>query len=674
MKKERWYEDQPILKADLDREQASKEEAISERLLDGVNSGVLLESQLLGEASALLIQQGPNAGLFATVNTGVAYSATGERIAVSAVSAFNAAAPTTTTDNGIGSTALTPQSTGTQNIPLTNNATNSIWIGYLETTDPTVFTLQDGTNERLFVSRDDGFEIQVTTNSTNPDASRYVLLGEVVTAAGAVTSINTSNNNEALSVGPTPIPGAPYQIALSLFPNLPAEADRPSSVPTIAGFTYTTGTPAAGQFTVNFKTGVLTFNAADTGTNVTIDYLAQHTRRSLCVSRSGRPGAYITVNTKPSSYEVGAGTTLTDHVNARGTGPVTISNPHGLAASDIGLAGVLDLGGTLATSGIVISSGDAGSISSSLSPAAVSAFSIPANLVTIAPLVAGETLNINGTLVTSTDIPSLVTFNFIDSLTLLPLPAGIYVFYVDLATKTLMRALGAAPSNSFAVASIQWDGSKLLLPITDLRTFGTTGKQNLRLETILALATGAATDNRMTTIYSAKLTGSVVVTPPTYAYTALGGTTLNVTVDGTPASAVFPALPANTTIDAAVAAINSQMPSITAIKTATNQIKLLAPVSLLITAGTAASILGFPVTPASGSSDSGNIKEIRVSGSTSSTGVGGEVIDAEIILTYDLTPEQKLTSVVATMGNKVLTTLLTYNADDTLKTVQETTT
>lgn len=671
MKKEKWSEDQPILKADLDREQSAKESAILERSLDSVSPGTLLESQLLGEASPLLIQQGPNAGLFITVNTGIAYSPAGERIVVSSLGAFNAALLLTSTDNGIGGTTLTPQSTGSQNIPVVNNATNSIWLGYQETTDTTVFTLNNVTNERLFVKREDGFEIQVTATSVNPDSSRFVLIGEAVTSGGLVTSINTTNTKEALTVGPIAIPGSPYQIALSLFPNLPSELDRPASIPSIAGFIYTAGSPAVGEFGVDFTTGIVTFNAADTTTSVTINYLAQHTRRPLCISRSGRAGGHITLNVKPASYESGATTTFTEHINARGSGEITPANPHGLAANDIGLAGVLDLGGKLASSGVVTADGDVGSISSALSPSAVSAFSIPDNKVTISPLVAGETLNISGTLITATDIPTLETFNFLDSITLLPLVAGVYTFYVDPISKTIKRVLGTAPSLSFRLASISWDGSKLLLPITDLRTFGTTAKQNIRLETLLALTTGAATDNRLSTIYSAKLEGSVIVTPPTYAYTGLGGQVLNLDIDGFPAVVTFPAVPANPTISNVVAEINSQAPAVKAVKTSANQINLLAPVSIEITGGTAAPTLGFPVSPTAGSSDSGNIKEIRIEGSTSSTGVGEEVVDAELAFTYDLTPEQKLTQVVAKMGNKILTTIITYNADDSLKTVQE---
>lgn len=59
------------------------------------------------------------------------------------------------------------------------------------------------------------------------------------------------------------IPG-PYTVTLTT---------RPSTVPTIAGFTYTNDAPAAGEFSVDFATGILTFNFADAGTAITVVYV-----------------------------------------------------------------------------------------------------------------------------------------------------------------------------------------------------------------------------------------------------------------------------------------------------------------------------------------------------------------------------------------------------------------
>lgn len=800
MKKEAWYEDQPVLKSDLDRAQNSKEEAIRERLLDLNYVGVIKDSQLQGEASEFVIQQGPAAGLFITVNTGVAVSPAGERILLPAISLYNPLASTATIDNGIGGTTLVPQSSGSQNIPLTNNAVNSVWIGYLQTTDTTVFTLSEVTNERLFVKKDDGYQITVTTTSTNPDASKYVLLGEVTTLAGSVVLINLDNTKEAAVTGPTIIPGTPYQVALTVLPNILTELDRPVSIPTVTGFTYTAGTPAAAQFTVNFSTGVVTFNAANTGASVTINYLVTHTRRQYALAKSNSVGGAVSLNDRPASYEAGSVVTLSEHINARGVGVISPTNPHGTTAADIGLSGIQDLGGRLASSGITIeATGDASSPASSLSPSATTAFIPGDNKVVIAPLVAGESVNIAGTIVTTADIPTQVTYDFLDPV--LPLPPSTFYFYIDKSTKTLARTTGSIPSDGFPVASIYWDGSKLILPIADLRFFGTSARSNIRLETLLGLATGSATDNRTHNLYNARLIGTAVVTSPSYAFVGLGGTTLTVVIDGTPGSVTFPASPVDTTISSAIAAITSQIPGVVAVKTMDNRIKLLAAYSITITGGSAAPILGFVAaqtdnetvsflvsasnnkinfkinggiteytatltngTYTMGNNDSEpgtlcelvkqrlqiadtlggiytvtfniatnkltisrssgtfqllwlsgtngtagtntsaysllgftaadtavaasitsnsttaspvfspsnqNIKEVRISGSTSSIGVGGESLDAEIDFIYD-SPNQNVVRVESHMGNKLLTTTLAYNADGSLRSAQET--
>lgn len=592
MKREKWFEDQPVLKDDLERAQGTKEAAITERFLDLLSPGVVRGTQKLGESIALLISQGPTAGLYITVNTGIAYSPAGERIIIDTLSTYNSSAPTTTTDNGIGGTTLTPQTTGSQNIPVTNNTVNYVWLGYLQTTDPSVFTLSETTNERLFVKQDDSYEVIVTTTTINPDSSRFVLLGEVTTSGGLVTDINIANDKEELNYT-APIPLAPYQISLPIFPNLPAGRDQLVDIPSVTGFTYVTSAPTTGQFNANLKTGVLTFAAIDTSLSAAATYEAVHTRRWYCVTLSEKVGGYVSFNTLTPTYEPAQEVTFDEHLNARGSGIVTPTNPHGVAPTDIGLSGVTDIGTRLASPGITTATGDVSTISSALSPSAVSAFAIPDNKVVIAPLVAGESLNISGNILVSTDIASETTFNFIDPSTLLPLAAGTYIFYVDVTTKSVQRTSGSAPDGSFSVASIYWDGAKLHLPITDLRTFGTSAKQNIRLETLLALTAGAATDNRLSTVYNSRIEGTVPVTAPTYAYVGLGSTTLNLSVDGSPVSVVFPALPVDVTLDTAVNYIGAAIPSVKVVKTPLNTIKILAAISVVATGGSAAPILGF---------------------------------------------------------------------------------
>lgn len=783
MKKEKWHEDQPVLKDDLERASDTKEAAIRERLIDSFNPGVLQKSQFLGEDSPFEIEQGPTAGLFVTVNTGVGFSPAGERIVIPAVAVYSASNLTQTADNGIGGTTLVPQSTGSQDIPVTNNTTNYIWVGYLETTDSAVFTLSEVTNQRLFTKRDDGFEIAVTTTNINPNSSRFILLGEVVTLSGAVTEISTSNEKESATSGVVVIPGTPYQITLTGGSNLHSDQNAIAAIPTIAGFSYVGSAPAVNQFTVNFKTGVVTFNSTNSGASVTINYEIVHVRRQYGFLRGERAGVELAIGGETAVYEKGTEVTSAEHINAIGSGSITEKNPHGLSPADIGLSGITDLGGVLASNGLTTPLGDVSSISSALSPGAVSAFVLQDNIVAIAPLVSGEFVNIGGTTVNSSDIPTQTLFNFVD-VTLSPIPVGTYYIYVDKTTKTVQRALSAAPADSFPIASIYWDGAKLLLPITDLRKFGTSGRPNIRLETLLGLATGSATDNREHTLYYSSITGAFAVTSPTHAFTGLGSTTLTMDVGGSPETVTFPALPVNPTLTQTVAEINSQVSSVLAVKTSDNRVKLLSSDTLEITGGAAAPIIGFAVgqtdnespsfvvsasnnaidfkanagpelnailtsgTYAMGTSSSQpdtlceevkasleaqdvggvytvtfnpytlkvtiarstgtlqilwatgtntataadallgfttadtavaasvtsdsttaapayieaneNIKEIRIEGSTSGVGVGGESMAAEIAYAYDNTPETNLISTTARMGNTSLTTTIGY--------------
>lgn len=164
MKKEIWHEDQPVLKGDLDRAQESISEAISERLNDTLSSGIVRDSQLFAETIPFEITV--NSIPFSVdVASGIAYDLVGERVSVSDTSEiYNAAAPTTTTDNGIGGTTLTPQSTGCLSIPLTAGLVNYVFISYLLKTDVSEFSLSESTNERLFTKGDDGYKIEVVTD------------------------------------------------------------------------------------------------------------------------------------------------------------------------------------------------------------------------------------------------------------------------------------------------------------------------------------------------------------------------------------------------------------------------------------------------------------------------------------------------------------------------------
>jgi hypothetical protein len=697
MQKEQFFEDQPILQSDLQLAESSKENAIRERQLDLLDPGVVVGSQLLGEPISLAVTQGPSAGLFITVNTGVAVSPEAERIIIPSVVAYNASLPTTQTDNGIGGMVLTPQSSGSQNIPVANNTINWIWVGYLETTDTSVFTLSEANNSRLFVKHDDGYIIQVTQISTNPDPTTYVLVAQVTTAGGLVTLINTTNFLQPMVYGPVLIPGS-YLLSLPVLPNLSPEFNFPSSVPIIGEdntdtllvpsvapyavtlsripldttwnipivtgvinptYSYVVGTPvgtqfslnystgvvtfssaasadtvtityaeaidpftytltaptATGQFTVDFSTGIVQFYSADANiiigtTKVSMTYQVLNVCRQNSVTVGSTVAAYLYLNQKTTTYALGQEVTMTAHVNAYGSGVVTPNNPHGVGAADIGLAGVSELAEIAIDNGIVTPTGNASSLTSSLSPSATyQALPPGANVVTISPLAAGELVNVGGTIVSSTNIPSLLTFNFLNPNTLAPLPASTYYFYIDPTLLTVQQST-SLPPGAFAIASIYWNGATVVLPIVDLREFGVVGKNNMRLEVLLGLATGCATDNRVTDLYSAKLVGSTIVSFPSYLYMGLGGTTLVAVVNGISYSLTFPASPADVPLSEVVALIENSLlwspsvPPITAMATAGGQIKLLAAVSLALS-GSAATVLGFSGSPTAGTSTSG---------------------------------------------------------------------
>lgn len=87
----------------------------------------------------------------------------------------------------------------------------------------------------------------------------------------------------------------PYEVTLL---NLPV------NIPSISGFTYTTDTPAAGEFTVDFDTGVLTFNSADAGAGITVIYTADTPTPPILFSRTEAGfGIRIQLN-NPGDFEL----------------------------------------------------------------------------------------------------------------------------------------------------------------------------------------------------------------------------------------------------------------------------------------------------------------------------------------------------------------------------------
>ena len=127
-----------------------------------------------------------------SIGNGVAYDINNLRIIVSDTNTYNSGNPSDTTDDGTGNFVSTPQSTGSQNIPLTVNSQNYIWIQYVATVDITQYTLQDITLAKQFYMRTDGYEFLVTTVNVAPSATVIFIGGINLTGSGVVSSTTIS--------------------------------------------------------------------------------------------------------------------------------------------------------------------------------------------------------------------------------------------------------------------------------------------------------------------------------------------------------------------------------------------------------------------------------------------------------------------------------------------------
>jgi len=684
MKKEKYDSSQPILSSDLERAQATKEEAIRERQVDLLNPGVLVDSQLAGEVAPFSIALGPSNGVGnprITINTGVGYSPIGERIIISSVSTYKNAqvtattvtsgdplaadpkldnGPLTTTDNGISGYTLTPASSGSDDIPLIHDAVvvkvNRIWLGYLRTVATNEFTLRETNDERIFVNEGDGFEVRVTTTSTNPDSARFVLVGEISVpiSAGtlATSNISTTNEKEAQTTISTVVPATPHQVAL---PAIPVDIPTVTGTSPVQTYAFVAGTPVDDQFTVDFDTGIITFNSADQGNSIDVDYNALHTRREYTYTQSRRVAAYIDVVGKTATYDIGLNVSLDDHVNTKGSGTITSTNAHGLTASDLGISSTEDVGAKLNDSGLIVP--DATTTSSALYPEATISGTPADNKVNIKALLSTENVNVDGVIVGLSDISTDTSFLFVDGGGI-PIANGTYTFYLDKTTKRIERSLGFVSSDDkFPIASIVWTSPSLVLPIVDLRLFGTTSSDNLRFETLGGLAFGLATGTRVQTIYQGRLVGTIAAASFT-----IVGKTLKIKADGGGEQpVVFTGVDPLPT-EVIVSQINNGTTGVKAFKTSANKVKILGAVSIQVTNGDANPVLGFTDDSIDASA---LIKDIVIAGDT--TTISG--IDTDIILEYD--GDNQVIAASAIIGNRALTQTLVWNADGTLKTITE---
>lgn len=200
MKSENWQSGQKVLKQDMIQSETAPEQAVKDRQVDNFVSGI---SNDLQNAMAFLPGNTPTS---ITIDTGTGYDSTGERILISSsVVPWNPANLAQTTPNGIGGNTSTPQSSGSNSIPMTSGVVNLLYIQYVGDINPLVFSIHKITGGKLFTQINDGYEIRVVNagsvdpNTININASApgtggpWIFLGWVDYRAGGVISTSMFN-------------------------------------------------------------------------------------------------------------------------------------------------------------------------------------------------------------------------------------------------------------------------------------------------------------------------------------------------------------------------------------------------------------------------------------------------------------------------------------------------
>lgn len=227
MKSENFNSGQKIVRQDLVRAESTKEDAIRERQADNFQAGVAAD--LL---NGMAFEVGSTT-TSVTVQTGIAYNSNGERIHIADASiVYDAAQTTATSSNAIGGLVVTPQSTGSKDIPLTSGVVNLLYIRYLTTTDTAIFSIHKVTKEKLFTKFDDGYDIEVvdagavdpTTidiTASAPPGGPWIFLGLVDFRVGGTIAASMFN----LTLRPS------YQINPNRVEAVTPKADRTDVTP-----------------------------------------------------------------------------------------------------------------------------------------------------------------------------------------------------------------------------------------------------------------------------------------------------------------------------------------------------------------------------------------------------------------------------------------------------------
>lgn len=178
---------QKILKALFDWLNSTNSDSIESRWLDEHNPGIVK-----GELGEFVITVTSGS---ANISTGTAYDSAGERISITnATISYNVNNIIHSTFDGVVNFS-TPISSGSYQIPLSNPATNYLWIRKINTIDDSVYSLHEFTNVKQFYKQTDGYEIKVTTStitatSTVQTTSIFQLLGTVAMPAETISYTN----------------------------------------------------------------------------------------------------------------------------------------------------------------------------------------------------------------------------------------------------------------------------------------------------------------------------------------------------------------------------------------------------------------------------------------------------------------------------------------------------
>ena len=222
MKGEKNSPGQPYRPEDFNNMQGSLETGIRERFHDSFEFGIVQDSQFSGETIPFKITRAVDNSKI-NIGTGLAYAPqnsisndwpigsmtsqepitggatiTGnERILIKAgetgtwsrtleSSDYVGTGPFKYSIDGLGGKIATPQSSGTQGIPVPGvTGTCYVWLGYLNTTDATVFSEHKVTSQRIYYKKMDGYDVRITSTIAVPDSDpRYFLIGTFNASAG----------------------------------------------------------------------------------------------------------------------------------------------------------------------------------------------------------------------------------------------------------------------------------------------------------------------------------------------------------------------------------------------------------------------------------------------------------------------------------------------------------